>query len=368
MKPLLRLLPFLSLAVLLLASCQKSANLPSTRTDDAALNANRQSIDNTLSSIDLSSQVPGDAWWTDEQNDATSSATARTIPVDASQYIKFSFLKAALMYTGLDVVLADPNTTYTLFAPSDAAFQNSGFATIDDLLAVGKDALTQILLYHVVSGKVFAADIPLAVNTPVNSLQGDTLYLTRKENPSFNHLASVNGLGVYIADVTLSTNGVAHVINKVLMYPAGNIVETAIANPDLSYLVAAVLRASTGSTDVAGVLSGAGPLTVFAPTNQAFINAGFATIDDINNADPNTLASILTYHVVAARVFSSDVKSGDMPTMLTGEMTMLTREGEKFERELKIKGNSNTTASAVQKRNIVASNGVVHVIDQVLLP
>jgi uncharacterized surface protein with fasciclin (FAS1) repeats len=92
---------------------------------------------------------------------------------------------------------------------------------------------------------------------------------------------------------------VLHTISKVLVSPVGNLVEAILADTTLSYLAAAVVRASQGNVNVAALLSSGGVFTVFAPTNQAFRNAGFATVNDINAADPNVLSSILTYHVLA---------------------------------------------------------------------
>ena len=128
-------------------------------------------------------------------------------------------------------------------------------------------------------------------------------------------------------------------------------------------MVAAVLRASQGSTNVAGLLSGTGPFTVFAPVNQAFINAGFATINDIMSASPDALTPILAYHVIGARVFSSDLTNGMMPDMFLGGTTTITLNGG-----AKIKGAGNASASNIVKTDIVSTNGVIHVIDGVLLP
>ncbi len=147
------------------------------------------------------------------------------------------------------------------------------------------------------------------------------VYITKNATGVF-----VNGASVTQADVAAS-NGVIHVINTVLMPPMGNIVEVAQANPNFSLLVAAVLRASQGSTNVAQVLAGAGPLTVFAPTNQAFINAGFANAAAIQAADPEVLKNILTYHVIAARVFSSDLTEGAKPATVNGATVSITLTG-----------------------------------------
>jgi len=173
----------------------------------------------------------------------------------------------------------------------------------------------------------------------------------------------IKGTQVIVADVK-AANGVIHVIDNILMPPAGNIVATALGNKDFTYLVAAVLRASQGSTNVAALLSGNGPLTVFAPVNQAFIDAGFATIADINAADPDVLTSILAYHVVAGRVFSSDLTNNMSVPMLAGGNTIITLNGG-----AKILGEGNgMDAHNIIKTNIVTTNGVIHVIDGVLLP
>jgi uncharacterized surface protein with fasciclin (FAS1) repeats len=111
------------------------------------------------------------------------------------------------------------------------------------------------------------------------------------------------------------------------------------------------------------LLSGTGPFTVFAPVNQAFINAGFPTIASIMNASPDALTPILAYHVIGARVFSSDLSDGMTPTMLSGGATTISLIGG-----AKIKGNGNATASNIVKTDILCTNGVIHVIDGVLLP
>ncbi len=273
---------------------------------------------------------------------------------------QYSYLTAAVNKAGLVGALNDPNKTgLTLFAPTNAAFKAAGFNSVADLAAIPDSTLTKVLLYHVLPSKVEAAQVPQASNTPVITLNTQPVYVTRTgENKVF-----INGVSVIKADIQC-TNGVIHSINRVLMPAAGTIVETAIGNPNLSLLVAAVLRASQGSTNVAAVLSGAGPFTVFAPLNQAFINAGFANEAAISAADPNTLTAILTYHVIAGRIFSSDLTNGAMPATVNGGKVKITLSTS----GAMVKGNSNATPSKIVATDIVTTNGVVHVIDQVLLP
>lgn len=161
----------------------------------------------------------------------------------------------------------------------------------------------------------------------------------------------------------MASNGIIHSIERVLMPASGNLVETAQGNENLSYLVAAVVRASQGNTNVANILASTEGLTVFAPTNQAFIKAGFPTIASIQAADPAVLTSILTYHVVAARAFSSDLSNNQSLATVQGGNLLVS-----IGNQITIKGKANTSASNVVAPNVLATNGVVHVIDQVLLP
>lgn len=275
----------------------------------------------------------------------------------AGKQVKFTYLAAALARTGLTSTLSTLSSNYTLFAPTDDAFKAAGFMTIQDVMKAPKEVLTPILLYHVIGAKVLAAQVPAGPNAAVATLNGADLFVTSNSNGVF-----INGSPVIVADVK-AANGVIHVIDNILMPPVGNIVATALADKDFTYLVAAVLRASQGSTNVAALLSSDGPLTVFAPRNQAFIDAGFATIADINAADPDELTKILAYHVVAGRVFSSDLTNDMSVPMFAGGNTTITLTGGP-----KIKGNGNAMAFNIVKTDIVATNGVIHVIDGVLKP
>ena len=278
-----------------------------------------------------------------------------TITTIVSSSPDFTLLKAAVVKAGLAETL-DGKGPFTVFAPTNDAFKASGI-TMETINSLSADALKGILLYHTIGSKIVAADVPAGPNAKVATAGGKDIFVTKNASGVF-----VNGVPVIKADI-MASNGVIHAINKVLMPPAGNIVEAAQANPNFSYLVAAVLRASQGSTNVAEVLSGAGPFTVFAPTNDAFKAAGFATIADINKAEPNTLTSILTYHVIAGRVFSSDLTNGAQPaTVNGGKVTIELTNGAT------VKGNANTSASKITATDMVTTNGVIHVIDQVLLP
>jgi uncharacterized surface protein with fasciclin (FAS1) repeats len=269
---------------------------------------------------------------------------------------EFSFLEAAVVKAELVGALSGAGPL-TVFAPTNDAFRAAGFANEAAVSALSKETLVSILTYHVVGSRIASTAIPTAANSPVETLAETNIFVTKDQRGVF-----VNGAQVVQADVQAS-NGVIHVINKVLMPAVGNIVQAAQGNANLSYLVAAVLRASEGTVNVAQVLSGNGPLTVFAPTNQAFINAGFATTAAIQQATPASLTSILTYHVVEGRVLSTDLTEGATPATVNGARLTITLSGG-----AKVKGIGNATASNITAADIITTNGVVHVIDQVLLP
>src|SRR5664279_2271112 len=288
-------------------------------------------------------------------------STPTTPPADntitdiVSSNASFSLLKSAVVKANLATTLSSAGP-FTVFAPSDTAFTGSGI-TSSVINSLSATQLSAILLYHTIPAKIMAADVPAGPNAKVVTAGGDSVFVTKNTKGVF-----VNGIPVTQADIA-ADNGVIHAIARVLLPPAGNLVQVVQADTSLTYLVAAVVRASTGSTNVAGILSTGGIFTVFAPTNNAFRAAGFPTIASINAADPNTLTSILTYHVLAGRAFSSDLTEGAKPATLNGGTLTISLAGGAT-----VKGNSNTGKSNIIATNIMASNGVVHKINQVLLP
>lgn len=284
-----------------------------------------------------------------------SPAAPGTITSQVSSGTNFTLLKSAVVKANLATTL-DGAGPFTVFAPTDDAFAASGISS-SVISSLSSDQLKTILLYHTVGSKILAANVPAGPNAKVTTAGGDSIFVTNNSNGVF-----INGIKVSQADITAS-NGVIHTMPKVLLPPAGNIVQVASADTSFSYLVAAVVRASTGSTNVAAALSGSAILTVFAPTNNAFRAAGFPTIASINSANPNTLASILTYHVIPGRIFSSDLVSGAQPTTVNGGNVTISLTGGPS-----VKGSMNSTPSNIIGTNIMCKNGVIHVIDQVLLP
>jgi uncharacterized surface protein with fasciclin (FAS1) repeats len=296
----------------------------------------------------------------DEENPITT-PTPQTIAQLVTSNSQFTLLSAAVARAGLGTTLSGAGP-FTVFAPSDAAFRAAGFADAAAFNAVPVATLSNILLYHVVSGSVASSAIPAGQTAQATALTTNgTAYITKASSTSGTGV-SVNGARVVQADVQAS-NGVIHVIDKVLMPPVGDILAVAQSDTTLTYLVAAALR---GGTAVTGALSGTTPLTVFAPTNAAFRAAGFPTIAAINAAPVATLTNILTYHVVpGVRAYSPTLTNGaSITTFQTGAVTVgVTSTG------VTILGKGNgTNASNVTTADVTATNGVVHKIDRVLLP
>jgi uncharacterized surface protein with fasciclin (FAS1) repeats len=296
-----------------------------------------------------------------KKDDDNTTTTDNTITGKVIAGTNFTVLEKAVVKAGLSGTLSGTGP-FTVFAPDDAAFSAAGItsATVDALSA---DQLQKLLLYHTLAAKVMAADVPAGPNAKVTTANspGDSIFVTKNANGVY-----VNGIKVVTADVAAS-NGVIHILAKALNKPSGNMVATAQANVGgdngLDSLVTAIVRADAASPGLISLLN-SNVLTVFAPTNKAFRDLLAALqVNSISEIPINTLSSVLTYHVKAGRAFSSDLSNGSL-AMFAGGNTTIAVSGT----SATIKGNSNTTASNIIATNVMAYNGVVHVIDRVLLP
>ena len=250
-------------------------------------------------------------------------------------------LEAAVLAAGLEGVLSGDGP-FTVFAPTDAAFEALPAGTVDALLA-DIPALTAILTYHVVGAAAFSGD--LSDGQVIATLNGADVTV------SLDGGVFINNAQVIIADIAAS-NGVVHVIDAVLLPPAPITVVDIIVNSEVhNTLEAAVLAAG-----LEGVLAGEGPFTVFAPTDAAFAALPAGTVEALL-ADIPTLTAILTYHVVGAAAFSGDLSDGQVIATLNGADVTVSLDGGVFIND-----------AQVILADIEASNGVVHVIDAVLLP
>lgn len=288
----------------------------------------------------------------------TEEPASKTIVDIAVQDGRFTTLVAAVQAAGLAETLSSEGP-FTVFAPTDDAFAALPEGTLDNLLLPeNKQQLTDILLYHVVPGKVMASEVAgLDGKMADTALEGKQIAI--KVDMGSVYLNETTK--VVITDIEAS-NGVIHVIDSVLLPSAEeatmenmDIVDTAINDGRFTTLVAAVQAA-----DLVDTLKGDGPYTVFAPTDDAFAALPEGTLDTLLLPEnKQQLTDILLYHVVPGKVMASDVVGlTSAPTVLGKDATIKVEDGKVFLND-KVE---------VIITDIETSNGVIHVIDSVLLP
>ena len=272
----------------------------------------------------------------------------------------FGTLVTALQAAGLDATLADETQSFTVFAPTDAAFAMIDPETLN-LLIADTDALSSVLLQHVVSGEVNSvtaytlngssattasgAAIPVAINTELDTL-------------------TFGGATVQTTDI-YTTNGIIHVIDTVVIAdvelptPPASIVDVAVSNGSFTTLVAALQ--ATGLDTVLDDQEST--FTVFAPTDAAFALLGQDTIDELL-ADPDTLKDILLYHVISGPEILQDAAI----TVAQSESNKVDMANERQTALTLADSRLYINKSAVSLADVMADNGVIHVVNQVILP
>jgi len=258
----------------------------------------------------------------------------------------FKTLAAALTAADLVGALKGPGP-FTVFAPTDAAFAKLPAGTVESLVKPeNKSLLTSILTYHVVSGSVMAGDVVKL--TQVTTLNGQRVDIKVSDGS-----VSIDGAQVVTTDIACS-NGVIHVIDAVLMPVSDNIPAVATKAGKFSTLLAAAKAAG-----LVGALSGEDALTVFAPTDEAFAKLPAGTVAALLKPENKAkLVEILTYHVVKGRVYSDQALAAKQATTLQGGTIDIAVVGKV----------TKVNTAALIAMDIEASNGVIHVIDTVLMP
>jgi uncharacterized surface protein with fasciclin (FAS1) repeats len=269
----------------------------------------------------------------------------------------FSTLVTALQAAGLVETLSGEGA-FTVFAPTNDAFAALPEGTVDALLADPQGDLTNVLLYHVVDGAVKAADVVNLTEAP--TLAGQPIAIKVEDGAVILN----DTVRVTSTDIE-ARNGVIHVIDAVLLPPveeaesmadeaAGTIADVVAGNADFSTLLAAVQAAGLAET-----LAGEGPFTVFAPTNDAFAALPAGTLDSLLADPQGQLTDILLYHVVGGQVMASDVVNLTSADTVAGQPIAVSAADD---------GVFLNGGVKVIQTDITASNGVIHVIDAVLLP
>ena len=323
----------------------------------------------------------------DENEEVIKTIDEKNIVETAQAEEALSSLVAALTTAdnsdGTDLVgTLSGNGPFTVFAPTNDAFTNL-FAALDDFDSLEdfdtdeeRAILATILTYHVVAG-IEAKSTDLNAGQKISTVQGEEITINLEGGVFIEDATEVNAK-VVIADIKTS-NGVVHVIDKVLLPQAiidalndgemtnemGTLVDVVVATEALSILEAAVIKA-----DLAATLSSDGPFTVFAPTDEAFVALLDILGDDYNGLDDfdteeeiTLLKDILLYHVIAAEVKAADLSAGAVPTALADNSLEVIASGDTF-----VIGDASDTDANITATDIMASNGVAHTIDKVLLP
>ncbi|PVY57728.1 MULTISPECIES: fasciclin domain-containing protein [unclassified Simplicispira] len=264
-----------------------------------------------------------------------------------------SILVEAVVAAGLAPTLSTEKLT--VFAPTNAAFAAllAELGVTKEALLADKALLTAVLTYHVLGSNVPLANVP--VGKAISPLAG-----------GFFKIESLGGLKITdgrnrVGNITATdiqaSNGVVHLVDRVLLPANKDIVATAQSLPDFSILVEAVVAAGLVET-----LQSAGPFTVFAPTNAAFaaLLGELGVGKDALLADKALLTKVLTYHVVGSRVLKAEVPVGSAIATVQGQTFMVDASLKITDQKQRVTG--------IVTTDVFTSNGVIHVVDRVLLP
>jgi len=288
---------------------------------------------------------------------------AKDILTVAASVSALSTLVTAIKAANVTNDFAMPNGPYTVFAPTDAAFAKLPASTLAYLLA-HPDELRHVLFYHVLDHRLYAAEVKNFL-VQATLIREEIVFLANSTGIFVNGESQIVG-----ADAADCTNGVVHLIDTVLVPkqmaqraaawaaapPTKNIVQLAQSVPDLSTLVTAVVAAKLADT-----LSGPGPFTVLAPQNEAFARLPDGVLAYLLNNIP-ALTAVLEYHVIAGQVSSSQITDREVvPSLQGGNLTFRVIKDRRGARIF-------VDDAEVIAADNYATNGVVHIIDQVLFP
>jgi uncharacterized surface protein with fasciclin (FAS1) repeats len=280
---------------------------------------------------------------------------------------QFRMLSAAIRYVGLTGTLKAGNLTF--FAPTDSAFHAAGFKDTAAILSNSVDSIATLLRYHILGTKIATELFPRTkIDTPlILRVLSDTSKLANLDTTQSSILVInstlyisnpgqdiyLNGARIVSANID-AQNGVVHKIDRFLSPATANLSKTIAKNPQLTIFSAALKKVGG---NLAGRLAGSGPLTVFAPSDQAFTNAGI-TLANLDAVPKDSLAKQLSYHIIKARRFSNHFINGKVFKTLQGKTITMQVNGK----NISIKDAVGSTPSPILKPDFVATNGLVQVI------
>ena len=245
------------------------------------------------------------------------------------------------------------NGPFTIFAPTNAAFNTFGIADEAGINLLDSNALVQLITFHIQSGSRTYVEIPFGPNAPMSTQGGFVQYATRYNGGS----AFINGAKIIKQDIAAS-NGTIHIIDKVLQVPVFNALTVLSSNPNYARMVQAINKASITSSFTVGAS------TFFAVPNSAMIAAGYDSTSIANLTLPASvtlLGNIMRYHVVPQRIFQQDFKAGNLKT-LQGSNILVSIAGT----TINLKGLANPSPFQIVTPSVTCINGVVYGIDGLL--
>ncbi|PRD47812.1 fasciclin domain-containing protein [Sphingobacterium haloxyli] len=281
-----------------------------------------------------------------------------------------SHLFFALGRTGLDEELVKPGP-YTLLASSNTGFQNAGLGSQTSLFSLPVSVLTQRVQYHILPEKISFTDLPLEANQELMTVTGKPIFVSKVAQDQ-DTLTLINGTELSMTDFEAS-NGYLQVINGFLQpFVYENVVDNIINLPELTMFYRAIQKAGLEEQ-----IRNAQGQTIYAPSNTAFVSAGYADLRAIDATDPATLRQLVLRHIVGERLFMQDyilkaeVSANNYPQIMLDESTVtinMSRRAGGFRpiNSITLRGPRNTANISVGTRDLITNNGIINIINGVV--
>lgn len=286
-----------------------------------------------------------------DKDDDTPAVALQTLDQLITAKPELSIFNAALVKTRL-TTFTQGGGPYTIWAPSNAAFNAIGINSAADLAMIDSNLLVQILTYHIQTGARSYPEIPLGPNSPMVTQGGFTQYASRYDGG----FAYVNGAKVSGINMP-GSNGYLYIIDRVLTPPYNAIRTNLQLNTNYKQMLQAIVKTNADSAVGA-------TYTLFAVPNSVMTAAGYDSVSIARVAGTTlvTLRSIMRYHMVQQRIFYPDFKAGNLKTFQgTNVVISLTPA-------VNIKGTSNPSPFQITIPDVLSTNGVIHAINGLLKP
>lgn len=279
-----------------------------------------------------------------------------------------SVFTAALRYSGMDKTLKAPGN-FTALAPSDAAFSTAGYPGTNLIYGAEAVLIARITNYHTLDGKYELNKLPYLFNQELRS-RGGRMFATHWIKGT-DTVLTINGARVLAQNLPAS-NGLIQVLNRVLTpYVHEQVGNAVAAEQDITLFAQALI-----SSGLLTSINNSGPYTIFAPNNEAMLVFGYSTIQQVSETDPAILRRLINYHIARDRRFiydyilSTGPSNASRQVMLDGNTVGIDLAEDPIEpgkfSTITLTGTGNTNAINLVKQNILAGNGVLHIIDGVL--